>query len=228
MESFINNSTDIKNYMNDHHYWKKQFAEFENFPSELLLKLVFNVQNRSAKVIQSKFKNFITDKAAKEKCEKAATVIQRNIRQWIKLKGKCITLNDWPQSNECNLAKLQEKIDLTLSDRGKSNMCISDVRKLHFQAMQALEKHLKEKTASLKAYQQREIMLNRAKPEMETFTSESSFLLNDQNQNGIETFYSENSAFALKAMKRHKACAKKAVSFEWIEEFYLEKLNANL
>ncbi|KRX78768.1 hypothetical protein T06_5968, partial [Trichinella sp. T6] len=197
------------------------------------LKLVFNVQNRSAKVIQSKFKTFMTDKAAKEKCEKAAAVIQRNIRHWIKLKKKCVSLNDWPQSNECNLAKLQEKIDLTLSDRGvskklfKSNMCISDVRKLHFQAMQAFEKHLKEKAASLKAYQQREIMLHRAKQEMETFTSESSFLLNDVNQNEIETFYSENSAIALKAMKRHKSCAKKAVSFEWIEEFYLEKLNAN-
>ncbi|KRX21399.1 Glutamate receptor ionotropic, kainate 1 [Trichinella nelsoni] len=172
MESFINNSTDIKNYMNDHYYWKKHFSEFENFPSELLLKLVFNVQNRSAKVIQSKFKTFMTDKAAKEKCEKAAAVIQRNIRHWIKLKKKCVTLNDWPQSNECNLAKLQEKIDLTLSDRGKSNMCISDVRKLHFQAMRAFEKHLKEKAASLKAYQQREIMLHRAKQEMETFTNE--------------------------------------------------------
>ncbi|KRY42808.1 Glutamate receptor 4 [Trichinella spiralis] len=51
-------------------------------------------------------------------------------------------------------------------------MCISDVRKLHFQAMQAFEKHLKEKAASLKAYQRREIMLHRAKQEMETFTSE--------------------------------------------------------
>ncbi|KAL1238772.1 Ribosomal RNA small subunit methyltransferase [Trichinella spiralis] len=222
MESFINNSTDIKNYMNDHYYWKKHFAEFENFPSELLLKLVFNVQNRSAKVIQSKFKTFMTDKAAKEKCEKAAAVIQRNIRHWIKLKKKCVTLNDWPQSNECNLAKLQEKIDLTLSDGGKSNMCISDVRKLHFQAMQAFEKHLKEKAASLKAYQRREIMLHRAKQEMETFTSESSFLLNDVNQNGIETFYSENSAVALKAMKRHKSCAKKLYHLNGLKNFILK------